>query len=107
MAIEHDNELLLGFLLASTDPFVMTKTFEYLHRGELIKDYPLGLAVCKGNERLISMLERRQLLNGATLPICHAIYIGEEPVVRYELKRNSKQNLHICQLGRNPIVCAV
>jgi hypothetical protein len=109
MAIEHDNESLLAALLAFTHPFIIDETFVYQHQGKPTTYTPRALAVCRGKERIIAMLQEKCLESAnldVKLPICYIIYFLGYLFLR-DQTNDDRLQFHICQSGKGPISCAI
>ncbi|KAH4244362.1 hypothetical protein HBI46_022850 [Parastagonospora nodorum] len=120
-AVENDNESLLTLLLHSKCREFANSRFAVNNQTQLFS--PLGLAICKGRERLVVILQESNTNVPPSIPelkrdprsvsICHAVYVGNVDVVREMLASADLvpewQDLagHVCQSERGLIACAI
>jgi hypothetical protein len=127
LAVEHNNEQLLGFLLRSPNRAFLNCRFDYQGPTRTLTYSPLALAVCKGHDKIIRMLKETGEIKSlsvsdyktSSFPVCNAIYEGDldsaleaDAIIEEGRKTGWEDALcekwaHVCQSGRNVLACAV
>jgi hypothetical protein len=112
MAVDQANEGLLNLLIQSPSLSFINCRFDYQCDESRITTSPMALAVCKGHERIIQMLQETEHLEIPSVRdclatpslACHALHTGSRSLT---LLKNFHWATHICQSGRNRLANAI
>jgi hypothetical protein len=127
-AVEENNEHFLSLLLGSSVHTFFDSNIVGPYQGQNITHSPTSLAVCKGHEQLVDMLQERFpyqdsdsiLSSKSEHVLCYASYTGHVQAFQSRRSFHTRTQVgqvtsvehdikfsHICQSGRGLLACAI